>query len=590
MRRSGSSVIAFALLAVLGIISLGAPAEAARAESPFPPAVASETTPLWVHFVDKGLASPAAERAAIERAAAALTPRARARRAKVRGANVTDFLDVPLHSPYVESVLETGAELRTRCRWLNAISVDATSMQRAAIEGLPGVEAVRRVAWGRRDPEEIVPLPAGDDSGAPRGGPDGRALNYGECSSQTLPIQVDQMHDLGYSGAGVLVTLMDTGFLLTHDCLVGVDVLAQWDFINDDPNPANEPGDNEGQHNHGTMVLSLIGGNDPGSLIGPAYAATYALAKTEDVTGETSIEEDYWIEAAQWADSLGSDIISTSLSYKDWYVYADMDGDTAPITIAADLAAANGIAVFASAGNQGTNDWFYIAAPADGDSVITVGAVDSVNVISPFSSHGPTADGRTKPDVCAMGVGTILCLPGDDQFYGRSSGTSFSCPITAGVGALLLEANPGWTPMQLREALRETATRSGTPDNDYGWGVIQAAAANGYATGAPAVAAGAAATSGASLAISPNPSASVTTIRWALPAGSDRGRLSIVDVSGRLVRDLGDVGGPGDAAANGSVAWTGRDDAGRRVASGIWFARLETRTGVSSARVIRIRQ
>jgi subtilisin family serine protease len=568
---------------------LAIPALASASDGAIPPAAGEDVEPVWVRFVDKGLATPAAERAAIEAAAERLTPRARARRAKVRGARIADLLDVPLPAAAVDAVLATGARLRTRSKWLNAVSVDADPAQRAAIEALPFVESVTPVARRQWAPEPVVPV---SGAGGEPAGPTGRALNYGECSSQILPIQVDELHDLGLSGAGVIVALMDTGFKRSHDALLGVDVVAEWDFINDDGVTEDETGDPWGQHNHGTYVLSLIGGNDPGSLIGPAYGASYALAKTEDVDDETPVEEDYWVEAAQWADSLGADVISTSLSYKDWYDYSDMDGNTAPITLAADLAAANGIAVFASAGNEGNGSWFYVAAPADGDSVITVGAVDSTNVIADFSSHGPTFDGRTKPDVCAMGVGTLVALPYDDSGYGRGNGTSFSCPLTAGAGALLLEAHPAWTPMQLREALRETATNAASPDNHRGWGVIQAADAHGYATDAPEIA-GVDAPAGLRLHVSPNPTAAVSRIRWELPASVASGRLAIVDVAGRRVRDLGPVGGVAGAEAggrSGAVAWDGRDEGGRRVASGIWFARLETSAGVTAARVVRLRR
>jgi subtilisin family serine protease len=566
-----------ALGILLGVLVVAAPATAPASENP----EAEATAPYWIHFVDKGLDSRETERVAIERARDALTPRCLERRAKARGTATVDLLDVPVHEPYVTRVLAAGVELRTRSRWLNAISVDATPERAEAVEALPFVAAVRPVARTRRDPVEVAPV---TPSPRPSPPPARSVLDYGECASQIVPIQVDQLHDQGYSGAGVLVTLMDTGFLRTHDALVGVDVMAERDFVNGDGNTANEGSDDPNQHNHGTMVLSSIGGWDPGTLIGPAYGATYLLAKTEDITSETPVEEDYWVAAAEWGDSLGADVFSTSLTYYDWYDFADMDGNTATITIAADLAVANGIAVFNSAGNYRANEWGHIAAPADGDSVITVGAVDSTGVVTWFSSPGPTADGRIKPDVCAMGEDVLVGVAWDDHGYVRADGTSFSCPITAGVGALLLEVHPTWTPMHVREALRSTATHAASPDNDYGWGVIRAADAAGYSTTAPSF--GPPSPSETAMRVSPNPSTGAAVLRYSLAAGAEgRARLAIYDVGGRLVRDLGRVRADG----KGELAWDGRDDAGRRVPSGLYFARLEGGRGKATARIVRIR-
>jgi subtilisin family serine protease len=465
---------------------------------------------------------------------------------------------------------------------LNAISVMVTAEQRAAIESLPFVMRTEPVARGRRDPVEVTPVEtASQGGGAVRGL---RSLDYGDCVSQIVQIQVDQLHDAGYSGAGVLVCLLDTGYLRVHDALDSVEVVAEWDFINDDGVTSNEPGDDEAQHNHGTYVLSLIGGWDPGHLIGPAYGASYALGKTEIVGSEISIEEDYWVEGAEWADSLGADIISSSLGYKDWYTYEDLDGNTATTTIAADLAVGNGIAVLTSAGNEGNDPWYYVLAPADGDSVMAIGAVDSLGVIADFSSHGPTYDGRTKPDVCAMGIADLVALPWDPTGYGRGGGTSFSCPLVGGVAALLLEAHPDWGPLELREALRTTATRAGAPDNDYGWGIVQSWAAHGYPTAAPQPIADFA---GADLWVSPNPAAGIAHIRYALPATDASAELVIYDVAGRRVRTL--ASGFGSVAAAGSLTWDGRDDAGRRLATGVYFARLRGRSGERTARIVRIR-
>jgi subtilisin family serine protease len=472
--------------------------------------------------------------------------------------------------------------VRVVSRWLNAVSVEAEPAALERIRALPFVASVRPVASrpaGRRLAEPVQPAPQ-REAPSPE---DLRTLSYGDCSSQILPIQVDQLHDAGLSGAGVLVCILDTGFLRTHDCLDSVQVVAEHDFVQGDGVTSNQPGDEPGQHNHGTYVLSLLGGWDPGHLIGPAYGATFALGKTETIASETSVEEDWWAAGAEWADSLGADVLSSSLGYKDWYTYADLDGNTAVVTIAADLAVANGIAVFNSAGNEGDDDWFHVIAPADGDSVVAVGAVDSLGAIASFSSHGPTADGRTKPDVCAMGKGNLVALPSDDHGYGRGSGTSFSNPLVAGVAALLLQAHPSWTPVQLREALRTTATRAGSPDNTYGWGVVQAAAAAAAATSAPGPPEP---IPGARMWATPNPCRGETAIRFELPPSRGPVDVTIHDVAGRRVRTLAADVVP---AASGRFVWDGRDDDGRPVPAGVWFARIDGPAGTVSTRVVTLR-
>jgi subtilisin family serine protease len=226
--------------------------------------------------------------------------------------------------------------------------------------------------------------------------------------------------------------------------------------------------------------LSIIGGFKEGELVGPAYGANFILAKTENTDSETPIEEDNWIAGIEWADSIGVDVTSTSLSYLDYdspytsYTWQDMDGNTALITIAADLAAGKGIVVVNSASNNGNNSSHNtLGAPADGDSVFTIGSVTSSGVRSSFSSVGPTVDGRIKPDLMAMGSNVYHAGSFGNQYY-AGSGTSFSCPLVAGVCALILQKNPLLTPMEVLQLLRSTATQSNNPDNLYGWGIIDA--------------------------------------------------------------------------------------------------------------------
>jgi hypothetical protein len=528
------------------------------------------TRPYWIFFEDKALSDPASIQAAVDEAARNLSEQALRRRAKVRGFGLVDMLDVPVARDYVRRVLEAGCMHRTTSRWLNAVSVDATEEQIATIRSLSFVAEVRSVAQSRPFVGEILPAAGRAKAGFRY------SLNYGECLSQLEPIQVPLLHDQGLSGAGVIICMLDTGFLRTHDCLVGVNVIAERDFINDDAVTSNEPGDPDGQHNHGTYTLSLIAGFDPGNLIGPAYGAAYALAKTEDISDETPVEEDYWVEGIEWADSLGAQLASSSLSYRGWYTYEDMDGNTAVTTVAGDLAVQNGMVVVVSAGNQGSSEWHYISAPADGDSVLAIGAVDSLGVLADWSSRGPTYDGRLKPDVVAMGAGTLVAIPDEPQEYGRGSGTSFSCPITAGACALLLESHPDWTPGEVAEALKMTALNADEPDSNYGWGLIQISDANDFLTGIadnvreeeP---------SGANLLCHPNPCWGSTTLSFSTPATSRRiSQLEIYDVRGRKVRTLVNSR---LVSAEYSIEWDGRDESGQSVAAGVYYARF-TAAGV----------
>jgi subtilisin family serine protease len=218
-----------------------------------------------------------------------------------------------------------------------------------------------------------------------------------------------------------------------------------------------------------------MAGNQPGFYIGTAPKATYHLCITEDVASEHPIEEANWLAAAEYADSAGVDIISSSLGYTTFdspsvsYTYADMNGRTAISTRAATVAARVGMLVINAAGNEGDDPWRFISAPADADSIISVGAVDSLGNHANFSSYGPTADGRIKPTLSAMGRAAAVISPNGSVF--RGSGTSFACPILAGMAAGFWQANPTLTAQQVITALRSTASQATTPNPTLGYGI-----------------------------------------------------------------------------------------------------------------------
>lgn len=463
-----------------------APRALAAVEDPASAALDEEgRVAVWVRFVDKGLEGPALARA-LDRVEAELSPRARARRSRtLRGEpRLVDAHDLPVNAAYVDAVSSTGARLRRVSRLLNAASFDVTVEQMAAIGRLEVVAEVDLVARYRRsdasgdegdaDPIESVDMPELSTK-------TGEELHYGANQAALDQINVPLLHEAGLSGAGVTVALFDTGFELTHQCLQGVDVIAAYDFVDDDENVGQEPDDPENSAEHGTQMLGILAGFHQGNLIGPAYGASVILARTEDIGGEARVEEDNWIAALEWAETLGVDVVSSSVGYYYWYGFEDLDGRTAPITVAADLAALRGVSVVVSAGNErGNSEWPHIIAPADGLHVIAVGGVDPSGFVTQLSSPGPTFDGRVKPDVMALAYGNLVPHFFLDDLYFRTQGVDAAVPLVAGVVALLREHSPYLTPLQVAEALRETASRALLPDNDYGWGVANALAASAY--------------------------------------------------------------------------------------------------------------
>jgi len=428
---------------------------------------------IWVFFTDKQVFT----QADFDRRAAEVTidKKTLARRAKVGRAEVV-FADLPVTEKYIEEITALGAELRRRSRWLNAASFNVPYDRLNRIAALPFVAAIKPVAGFKKDYE----LSVKSDPPETQGTLSTAALNYGNSFGQLDQINVPEAHDRGYTGKGVTLAVFDTGFRKSHEAFAAHyaqgRVLAEWDFIFNDNNTANEAADWSSQWEHGTGTWAVAGGYKDGQLYGPAYEANFLIAKTEDVRSETPVEEDNWIAALEWADSLGADVVTSSLGYTDWYSYADMDGQTAPITLAANLADGMGIVVCNSMGNEGPGTGTLIT-PADAFNILSVGAVYNSGGIASFSSRGPTYDGRTKPEVCAQGVSTYWAGSSSDAGYGYANGTSLSCPLVAGAACVLIQAHPEYTPEMIRNALMETASQADSPDNDYGWGIIDVEAA-----------------------------------------------------------------------------------------------------------------
>lgn len=429
-----------------------------------------EMLKVWVYLADKGLDPETGYDAALAAADDRLSPRTR-RRLSTRSGRLAGWEDIPVHGPYLERIEALGGSIIQVSRWLNAASVSIPAGDIDGLAGQPFVLSVDAVA-GIRHPRPVPARPSGRlelDTRYRALRP--TRLDYGSSFVQMNQMQVPALHDLGLSGDGVLVALFDTGFSTDHAAFdsLRTRVEARRNFLRD------ETGFTELEDiGHGTAVLGTIGGYAPGELIGPAFGARYLLASTEVVAFEREVEEDFWVAAMEWADSLGTDVISSSLGSLDWYTYADMDGETAVITRAAKTAARRGIVVVNSMGNEGDTSYEKMVAPADAEEVISVGAVDAAGSRAAFSSIGPTFDGRIKPDVLAMGEGVYTVHPFNIDGYVRVDGTSFSAPLVAGVAALLLEAFPHWTPGKVQSVLRRTAGQAAAPDTLNGYGIVHA--------------------------------------------------------------------------------------------------------------------
>lgn len=373
--------------------------------------------------------------------------------------------DLPVSTTYVNGVKATGATVIHSTRWMNGVLVACDDDERAALESLPYVSHIEYVAPGGK------PMPSG------RRKVGARTTDVKESqvtANQLSLVGINDMHAAGYTGEGIHIAVMDAGFpgVNTAGAFSHIfednRLIDAYDFVHDDP-------DAFVLSNHGTNVLSVIAGYLPDAYTGSAYGASFHLYITEDVSGEYRIEEYNWLFAAERADSAGADIISTSLGYNTFddpsmnYDKSQLDGKTTVIARAAKLAAERGITIVSSAGNEGNNAWETITTPADSEYVLAVAATNAHGVRSSISSIGPSADGRIKPDVGAMGVGVSVVNPSGN--LGMASGTSLAAPIVTGLLAGIWQKYPHLSNLQLLDAVRSTASQAENPDHLLGYGI-----------------------------------------------------------------------------------------------------------------------
>jgi subtilisin family serine protease len=374
-----------------------------------------------------------------------------------------DFRDVPVSGEYINIISSRGLRLHCTSKWMNtALFKSSASMNISSLLSLPFVKEVKLVKTPgikgiRRKTEPEADQKSLTAYDRPIGMLNGYTLHYS-----------------GFKGDSILIAVLDGGFF-NADVITSLNqlrarkgIISTYDFVLKKNTVYNSS-------SHGTAVLSILAGSIPDLISGSAPDADFILLKTEDVNSEFPCEEDFWAAGAEYADSAGADIISSSLGYYNFddptmdYKHQDLNGNTAFITNVADIAASKGILVVNSAGNERDNAWKKIIFPSDGDSVLAVGAVNENNIISEFSSAGPASDGRVKPDNVAMGVDVPIQTAA--AYVSRGSGTSFSCPVLSGMAACLMQAVPQSTNMDIIEALQRSGDKWNSPDSLYGFGL-----------------------------------------------------------------------------------------------------------------------
>lgn len=438
----------------------------------------AQTAPdkYWVQFTDKNN-SPYSVAASSQY----LSPRAIQRRINQNIAIQEN--DLPVNPAYVNTLTNLGAVVLTKSKWFNGVTIFTTNPTVLdTISHLPFVSGISKTASYRKTNEKLInKFEESVDVDLQQSGL-GKSIDYGNAYSQIHMLNGEALHNAGYKGQEMIISIIDAGFdgadtITAFDSLWQNNRIFGWhDFVNSQNNLFTAT------LAHGMNVLSILAGNLPGQTLGSAPDASYWLLRSEDAATEYLIEEDNWIAAAEFADSVGTDVINTSLGYSTFtdpsqdHTYADMNGHTTKIAKGVNMAVSKGMLVVVSAGNSGDAAWHYITTPGDADSALTIGAVDNLGIYAGFSSVGPASDGAMKPNVTAMGKGTTYV--GTDGNVHAGNGTSFSAPLITGLATCLWQANPQFSNMQILAAIEQSASQYLSPDYEKGYGIPDFGLAN----------------------------------------------------------------------------------------------------------------
>lgn len=379
-----------------------------------------------------------------------------------------DSTDLPVCRKYIDEIRKQGVKIVVTGKWDNFVTVscnDTTLIDRIA--ALPFVLSTEKV-W--ISPGAGKPSMATERDSVLNQPTIHSDSIYGRAITQIQISNGDKLHEAGFKGQGMTIAVIDAGFHNVDKitAMQNIRILGTKDFV-------NQQADIFAESSHGMSVLSCIGMNRPDIMTGTAPEASFWLLRSEDEYSEHLVEQDYWSAAVEFADSVGVDVINTSLGYYTFddksknYKYRDLDGRHALMSRQASHIADKGMILVCSAGNSGAGSWKKITPPGDADNVLTVGAIDKRAVLATFSSVGNTADHRVKPDVVAVGVGSDVIRTDGNQ--GRANGTSFSSPIMCGMVTCLWQACPTLTAKEVIELVRRSGDRAGFPDNIYGYGV-----------------------------------------------------------------------------------------------------------------------
>lgn len=421
----------------------------------------------WVYFKDKP-----SENTFISSPLTMLSQRALDRR--TRYSISLDYIDVPIETSYMNQVKAiTGITVKAKSKWLNALHVQGTQTD---IESLLSLSYVNSIEYANKSLNTSNKKSVQQKISQKR---NKLAIvfdfNYGNGSNQIQMLNGDLLHENGFSGHGMQIAVIDAGFPNVDNFVAfqrireNNQILGGYDFVNRSENFYTG-------HYHGMAVLSTIAGYIDNLFVGTAPDAEFYLFITEDYLKEVPLEESLWVEAAEKADSLGVDVINTSLGYSSFfdnvnhnYTYSDMDGKTAFISRGAEIAFSRGMILVNSAGNEGNDPWHYINAPADALSVLSIGAVNSDGIIAGFSSFGPTSDNRVKPDVSAQGAGVYIINSVGN--VATSNGTSFSSPVITGVITCLWQAFPDKSNDEIIQLVKKSAHLYENPTDQEGYGI-----------------------------------------------------------------------------------------------------------------------